>query len=78
MSYPAPIRAKLRPILVGPVVDILGKPIKFLNEIAKGDGFEPRHSRQLPSQDVRCQPASNPVYLLCFQPVAEIQQGLVQ
>jgi hypothetical protein len=40
------IDAKLRPILLGPVVDILKKPLEFLDEITKGDGFDLRHSRQ--------------------------------
>jgi hypothetical protein len=32
---------------VGLIVNMTERPLKSLNEIANGDDFEPRHSRQL-------------------------------
>jgi len=67
-GHPATIRANLRHFFVGLFVDMAEKPLKFLNEIAKGDDFEPRHSRHLPlatSQDKSGQSVTN--WLACMR-----------
>jgi hypothetical protein len=48
-------RANPRHFLVGQFVDILGKAVKFPGKIAKGYGFEPRHSSAIfPKEFNRC------------------------
>ena len=44
VCQPTTVRASPSHFLVGLFVDMTGKPIKFLNEIAKRVGFEPRNS----------------------------------
>jgi hypothetical protein len=53
---PATIRANLRHFPVDLFVDLTGKPLEFLNEIAKRVSFEPRHSRQFPHSESVVQP----------------------